>query len=76
MDQFLKADKHEILSDAKFRNKKIIELIHLVSGYNQPQRNKLSSLMKASDSETYQKENAISKEVKKRRALKTKKEER
>lgn len=69
MSNYTNVDSKKILSNALYRNKIIIDVIRIVSGYKINKTNKLDSLMKTSDSEKYIKNDAISKEIKERRKL-------
>lgn len=70
VSEFFDIDKGKFVQNAKYRNKYLIKLIRLVSGYNQIKHSKLDKIMKASDSENYDKSKQLSKEVKERRKLK------
>lgn len=70
VSDFFVIDKEEFVRNSIYRNKYLIKMIRLVSGYNQVQHSKLDKVMKSSDSENYDKSNHISKEIKERRRLK------
>ena len=65
--------QEKLLTDAAYRNAKIIQMVRIVGGYDIPGNNNLLKLMKSSDHETYVKDHEISREKLERRQKKMKK---
>lgn len=64
-------NKQKVLSDSKYRNEKLSELLRIITGSNYRKEDRILSIMKSSDTDNYTKSNAISQQVIERRKIKS-----